>query len=351
MLKCILLTLIAVFLICEVKSQQRDSSIFYYRYNDLYPREVSTLDSADYLRIVLSPDSGGTLYTSKEYYKNGQNKLFGKFNLKSNSALNKVSISFIGDVVEYYPNGKKYLMTHYDNSGYREGNQLEYYPDGTLYCCLKWEMANSFIDKFVYWDCYDAKGTKICSEGNGNWINYDPEFKKVLLSGSLKKGLREGEWHGITADSIKYLYVYHKDKIVSAVGYDKLGKSYPFEEIASAANYKGGPITFIRIFKNHLKLPKGENKSSLNGINISFIVEKDGRLTSFEILGVVSQELRDALNDAIKGCHDWLPSTYYGVPLRTQIILPLTFVQGYTGSGRYDQYREELNFQEKILGF
>jgi hypothetical protein len=90
---------------------------------------------------------------------------------------------------------------------------------------------------------------------------------------------------------------------------------------------------------------------SVDTAHISFIVEKDGHLSDFKVLGDVSSNVEIALSDAFSKCRDWLPSIYYGIPLRTRIILPLTFIHGYTGDGKGDYYREEVFFKEKILSF
>ena len=350
MLKYILFTAGSVLFINTAKCQNRDTAIIYFKYNLKGYQKVNTLDSADFFRIILPPDSADNRVNIKEFYKDGKPKLVGKYDSDYISTRNTL---LSGVCITYFSNGKRSSIIDYKR-GEKDGNEYLFYPNGLLYCYIK-NHIDDYTFKSFYWECYDSNGAIICQTGNGQWVTYDKEFKNILVRGQIKNGLKEGEWHGRTgdADSIKYLYLYHKDNIISATGYDKSGKSYPFKEVGEAANYKGGPITFIKIFKSYLKLPQDQNESkiSLDTVHISFIVEKDGLVTDFKTQGYVNIELTNALKNAMDKCPDWLPSLYYGIPLRTRIFLPIAFIHGYTGSSKYDRYREEVFLREQILGF
>ena len=352
MLKSLLFIIASVFLITTVKGQSRDTAIYYYKYDLQGSHEVSGINFADYFRMILPPDSGDNLKNIKEYYKNGKIKLVGKFDPQLNLGLLPNSIRFSGDYISFYSNGKKQSVAHY-TSGNKDGNEYLFYPNGSVYCCIKHVIEHGTFNTFTDWECYDSDGTMICKDGNGQWILYDKTFKNILASGPIKNGFKEGEWHGRTgdADSIKYLYTYHKGVIVSSIGYDETGYAYPFKREAEMASYKGGPITFIEVFKSHLSLPRGPDgkKMLADTVHISFTIEKDGRITDFKALGNVNLDLENALSVALIKCRDWTPSTYYGIPLRTEVVIPLDFTHEYIGN-RSEFYQKEVNFKFRILG-
>lgn len=87
-----------------------------------------------------------------------------------------------------------------------------------------------FNDKSLRLDCYNLKGVARSVEGNGKWIMYDKDFKNIVVSGQVKAGLMEGEWHGriMDDDSTRYTNTYYKGIFKSGVGSDKSGIAYPF---------------------------------------------------------------------------------------------------------------------------
>jgi hypothetical protein len=84
---------------------------------------------------------------------------------------------------------------------------------------------------------------------------------------------------------------------------------------------------------------------SIDTVHISFVIEKDGHLDEFNVMGNVAPQLKDAIFAGLAKCHDWNPERIFGVPFRTQIILPLKEISGYTSNS----YRKEVFYQEKIL--
>lgn len=352
MLKYLTLILTFAFLINVAKGRDKDTTIVYFQ-NDLNGyHKVTTLDSADFFRIILPPDSGDTKYNIREYYKNGKIKLVGKSD-PLHEKFKKGLISFCGDCVTYYHNGKRESISQYFKNS-KEGFEYIYYPNGSIYFTIKHTLSHKDPnDEVQYWECYDKNGTKTCTEGNGDWITYDKEYKQVLVTGKVKNGYKEGEWDGkvLNADSIRYVYNYAKGVITSSVGYDKAGAAFPFIFIRVAANYKGGFNTFIDELKSHLKVPKGPDgkKIVLDNIKIVFIVEKDGTTSNFEILGIVNTDLNKALVEALSKCYDWTPTRFYGIPYKTRVTLPLKYFSKSVANGMGVYYN--IPFDEEILGF
>lgn len=92
----------------------------------------------------------------------------------------------------------------------------------------------------------------------------------------------------------------------------------------SKADYPGGINNFYQFLVNELKLPNDAEKPK-NRIIISFVIEKDGSLSSFEfpknIESNVEAEIRRVLNLSPK----WNPGEQNGKKTRTKYSLPILF--------------------------
>ncbi|HZW69218.1 MAG TPA: hypothetical protein VFF57_00025 [Hanamia sp.] len=353
MVKSLLLLITCAFFITTAQGNSVDTSIIYFKFDLKGYHRVSTLDEADFFRLILPTEADGRV-NLKEYYKNGKLKLVGKYVIHVNTTLFRYEIPLTGDIIGYSPNGKRQYITTYNDTK-SEGVKYLYYPNGTIYNCMKYSypdrVYNEYNEKKLYWECYDSSGAQICREGNGQWLEYDGDFKSIVSSGPVKKGYMEGEWHcqSQDADSIKYICRYKKGVLVSGIGYDKQAIAYPFKQKTEWANYGGGPATFIEVFKRHLTLPKGPDgkKMLIDTVHVSFIIEKDGRVTGFKTLEGASPEFKGALSEALAKCHDWKPARLYGIPVRSEIILPLNILQGLAG----DANHQNFYFQTRIIGF
>jgi len=325
----------------KVKCQTADTVITYYKYFNGEVKQINTLDSADYITMTYPPDSSDSFYNIKEFYKNGRIKFTGKFSARIGN------VYFLqDDCVSYYPNGKKQDVSHYLN-GKKDGFEYFFNPIGRVSNVIKWvEYAGANNLKF-YWECYDLNGNMLCENGNGKWIAYDNDFKNILQTGQVKKGLLDGKLYGSTgrADSIKYICDYSNGFLRSGISYDKMGKSHVFTKERRIADYQnGGIFNFIDDLKSHLKIPKDPagNEINIDTVQISFIVEKDGRVTGLKVVKNIDDRLATALNKAVAKCDLWKPGTYFGIPCREKIIMPITI-----SAGPYDN--KNMHFNAELL--
>lgn len=315
---------------------------------------VRTFDSAAYYVLILSPIPPDNDYNIQEFYKNGKIKLIGKGDASANS-MKTGSVLLDGECISYFQDGKKSSVCHYSR-GYKEGIEEMYYPDGSLYCKVKHTINEQFRigGEDIYLDCYDLKGTKICDAGNGKWLTYDDSCRYVLQAGEIKKGYKEGDWSGkvFTPDTIRYVYRYRRSVIESSLGYDKKGKSYPFGNVFEQATYRNGPLVFLEVLRNRIKLPNDTNgkKMSIDTMHISFIVERDGKLSQFGVSGNADPQLKEAIFSALKKSNEWTPSKVYGIPFRTRVILPLSEVSGWnTKYKKFESYQKQILYREEIV--
>ena len=331
MLKYLILILIIFLGVQSAKCQNRDTVVMYYNNSRFNPaKQVSTLDSADYFRIIYPPNPTATdsLYNVKEYYTNGKIKFIG--NLERQGSVDYPSSVYLlkGSCISFYPTGKKRSSVSYTN-GKKLGFEYFFKTDGHLGYVVNW-VENSVYNNNtkLYWECYDENGDQICNNGEGKWIIFTKDYSHILLEGQIKKGCMNGEWQGnsMQSDSIKYICNYNKGVLVSAYGYDKNGISYPFKIEKEVAKYKWGTMfDFVETLRHHLALPEDASgpKMNIDTMHIVIVIGKDGHLTQLDLLGNVSLELKMALKLAAAKCNDWIPSKYFGIPFPTQIVLPL----------------------------
>lgn len=294
---------------------------------------VTTLADADYVRMLILTDPDSTV-SVQEFYKDGKPKLLGTSNLHTGNARTPF-IKLSGSWTSFFPNGKKKSMFNAEVSG--DKYVYYFYPTGKIYSCLR---------NGQYWECYDKNGTMICKGGNGLWYYYEDDFNEISCQGTVKKGLAEGDWHGNThrSDSIKYTYSYRNGMLYKRTGYDKNGKTYPFDytiEYEGYYEYKysynagekniGGPVAFVKDVRGYLKWPRDESgkKISIDTMHVSFTIEEDGTLTNISVPGEVNAQITQAIVAAVKRCKNWHPVRYYGVPLKTVITIPLSYSSGY----------------------
>jgi len=350
MLKCAL-SLVAIFFLSNTAfCQQSDTTIIYLK-NDLREprgfRQVATLDSADFIRVILPTYSTNDRISVQEFYKNGNLKLTAKYD----KFYNRTGASTPdGDCVTYFETGKKKSITHYAN-GQKEGDEYLFYPDGSIYCNIKHiAKIGEYLNKIVNWECHDKKGTITCNARNGIWTLYDANFF-VVLQGQVINGSFEGDWHGQTnsKDSTKYIYKFHRGLFVSGIGYDAAGKPYPFLKASDPPFYKKDAVVFMELVRSHLKTPRDKDgkKIDLNNAFLSFVIEKDGSLSDPQIIGYDDPKITDALKDALAKCKGWYPRIYYGIPLRSKITIPFKEIGEFSGNS----YITKIEYHEDILGF
>ena len=351
MLKYVLFVSAFVFLSNTAKCQRKDTIRVCFKNGTFNPYFVRNIVSADFVRLIFPLEPGDDFLNVKEFYKNGKIKHIGKVNNKNFSSIYSPDIVWEGDQIGFYTTGRKEKITTFDPQT-AVFSEYSYYPNGNMYCYSTYKQ-NIYNKEFIteFNECYDEKGDALCKDGNGQWIIYDRDYKNVVLSGKIKKGHKDGEWSGSVThyDSIKYSYKYNykNGQLLNSIGYDRLGKAYPFTEETVLADYKGGPFTFLELFRDHLKTPKDASgkKMSIDSIYVSFIVEKNGHLTNLQIIGMTDKVVTDALNAALAKSPDWNPTKYWGIPLRTKVVFPLMAFRALDISSR----DESINFNIRPL--
>ncbi|RYZ96183.1 MAG: TonB family protein, partial [Sphingobacteriaceae bacterium] len=285
--------------------------------------EVSTINSADYVRAIYPPNETEKLFTIKEVYTNGRPKFSGKSADRSNNALE-------GTCMWFYPNGKVKSMGHYEG-GREIGEVSQYYPNGRLYGTI--DRLNTGI--VFYKDCRDSTGKIYAANGNGEWRDYTEDYSQLVAKGRVFNGRFDGDWEYTVNDDIckHYTAVYKDGNLVSGIGYDNNENAYPFTESYSNPAWSKGMYNLGRYLSAKLIYPQPAVISNISGtVMVSFLVKKDGTLADFKVDKSLGYGCDEAAVATIKTSKDWIPAKKYGIPQNRERIFVVGFLDEQFGN-------------------
>jgi TonB family protein len=226
-----------------------------------------------------------------------------------------------GPCINFYTNGHKKSIENYVN-GMRIGDVTRYYPNGKIYSIIKLDQYGnqSLIE------CRDSTGKMLAENGNGDWLNFDKDFKEVVANGAIKDSLENGEWHGIINGTSKYEVLYVKGKQTSGIGYDSLGKAHPFKNFEIEPEYNGGLSAFYNFLAHTIHYPDIDKTNNIQGkVLVTFVVKGDGSLSNVKALRGPDKSLEKEAVRAIELSPRWNPGLQYGMPVQVQYTVPLSF--------------------------
>lgn len=98
------------------------------------------------------------------------------------------------------------------------------------------------------------------------------------------------------------------------------------EAVEEAPEFPGGVNAMFDFIQNNVKYPESAKKKGIEGrVFVQFVVEKDGSLSSFQVLRGVNDELNDEAIRVLKMMPKWKPGMKEGKPVRVQYVLPFKF--------------------------
>ena len=293
---------------------KQDTMLFYMKNSGGF---VNNKDSADYFLFIMPPDSSSGFYPIYEYFPNGKTKLVGS---SSTNQYNK--ISFEGVRMEYFPNGRRESYTTY-KAGKLCGNFVYYFPNGKVYTIGN--VTEKGQRKLI--ECRDSIGNILTENGNGKWINFDSDFKSIVIQGSVKDSLKEGEWDGMDGERIACVDIYKHGNLVSGTYYFKSGKKYQFYTDDVEPTYaNGGPAGFNTYLAKAVVYPVPDRDGKSQGkVVATFVIEKDGTLSNIKIVRSPTDSMAAEIVRVIKASPPWIPGIQNGVPVRVQFTISFNF--------------------------
>ncbi|TJZ61465.1 TonB family protein [Sphingobacterium olei] len=281
-------------------------------------------DSAAYTSILrLLPNESG-LYELNDYYATGDLKRHGWV-----KTIDPRRLRFEGLVETYYDNGILEATVYYADDKLID-TAKRYYRNGVLresrVYLASMETPNEFLftemnSRLVYYA--DSMGNVQVRDGNGEieiaTNNTDIE------RGNYTAGRREGRWEG-TFQKAKYRFEewYENGILTKGMTTDSLGNQHTYQERDIQPEYPGG-IQKLRTFiaQNYRYPPRAIQAKVVGQVVISFVVDKTGSVTDFEIVDDLGYGTGAVGIDVIKKAQDWIPGNQRGIPVRVKYSLPI----------------------------
>jgi len=303
---------------------QRDTSFYYLKNSG---KVVQTKDSADYLLLIVPPDTSinKDLFILKAYYLNGKPRFVG-------GSLSSSVLKFQGNFINYFPNGHRMSLRAYNN-GMLTGDAIEYYPNGKFYCKQSYVKVGANGNQQLLKDCSDSTGNVLAKDGNGSWILFNDAFSRITEQGRVVNGLKDSVWKVLKTDTSGFLNDYKKGKLLSSKYYRILGGQTVIYEPGSPDPYKesvpefvGGIDAFQIFLTRNIRYPAEARKNGTQGkVVISFVVEKDGTLTDIKVAQRVGDGCDEEAVRVVRLSPPWKLAMQNGKPVRSAYSFPITF--------------------------
>ena len=99
-----------------------------------------------------------------------------------------------------------------------------------------------------------------------------------------------------------------------------------FDVVEVMPQYPGGQIAMLKYIMENIKYPKQIMEEGIQGrVTVSFIVEKDGRVSNVRLLRSVQSALDKEAIRVVKSMPKWTPGKQNGKPVRVRFNLPVMF--------------------------
>jgi len=301
-------------------AQDKIISVSFMKDNGKY---VTNKDSADYFRLVSAPDSGSRLYNISEYYKDGKRKLIGKTSTVDPPA-------FDGQCLSFYKNGSKKSVINYKNN-IPVGDEYDFFPNGKLYLQKEYpdngDRYNDIDGNYLIKANYDSLGAALVANNNGYYKVYDDKFSYIEEEGTVKNGKRDGAWKGTDKGrGITYTENYKDGALTEGKSVDKDGQAVSYTKRGIPPQFKGGLDAFGDYLSRSINYPTDAREKNIQGrVNVTFVVEKDGKVSDVQVTRSVSPSLDAEAVRVIKRSPKWEPGVQYGRPVRVIYSVPISF--------------------------
>jgi len=118
-----------------------------------------------------------------------------------------------------------------------------------------------------------------------------------------------------------------EEQVIDEVDEDAGKEDEIFVFVEDQPGYPGGDAARIKYLQENIKYPEMAKESGIQGtVYVTFVVEKDGRITSVKILRGIGGGCDEEAVRVIKKMPGWKPGKQRGRPVRVQFNMPVRFV-------------------------
>lgn len=303
------------FMLLRVSVAQSQTTYFLKNNGDYAPSRKA----ADFIRIVANREGEMGLHPINEFYLSGSKKSTGH-------SFRKDPPLYHGQVLSYFENGATRQVMQYEQGTLVDTSML-YYPNGKLYQVVRYSKPGDSSGVYIE-TINDSTGIALTTNGNGNAVVYDSDFKYITAQGNLKDGKYNGEWNGeIRSDDIlRYKEIYEDGKLLSGESVDKQGNHYSYTESEVKPAFKDGIKNFYIYVIRSVRYPPQLAMKRIRGVaQISFIVLPNGKVSDAHAINDVHPALAAEVIRVLKGAKGWIPGRRKGRPAAMSFVMPFTF--------------------------
>lgn len=241
------------------------------------------------------------------------------------STTNNIALKFEGSQITFFPNGHRMRIANFKN-GIPIGDVIEYYPNGKLYNIRNYNKKEQFLKQYN-----DSTGKVLTENGNGTWVNFlDETFNKNYIKGKVKDGFEEGDWRGEIGDDY-FAGIFIKGKLMSSSRISKhinamRKDSTEFRPIDETPEFPGGIETFMKFLAKNIHYPPQARQNNTQGrVIVSFVVNKNGSLSDIKIARGIGDGCDEEALRVIKLSPPWNPGMQSGKPVSVSYSVPIVF--------------------------
>lgn len=162
---------------------------------------------------------------------------------------------------------------------------------------------------------------------------FDGKYLDYYESGQVRKDIdyKDGKLNGkrITywnKGNPKRIDVYENNKLIDGKCFDLNGKEVIYYEYEKMPHFPGGNNGLIKYIKKQIKYPEMSKDNGLSGtVYVSFIIEKDGKVSSVKILRGVNNELDEEAMRVVRKLPKWEPGIQDDEAVRVSYNLPIKY--------------------------
>ena len=305
-----ILTLITLTL-CISSFAQKRSTVSYFKKDMI----TENKDDYDYRRVIQETDTP-TLYRLYEFYPDNTEKTIGTVSKYT------PTLVYEGSRQSFNKKGILTSKVNYKN-GALSGECTYYYNNGKLENIFQYDDNNPKQRRWI--TGIDSLGNQFIKDGNGIFKKSDEKGQGE--EGNYKDGYKDGTWKG-TANKATYEEIYENGKFKSGTATLQDGKQITYDKMEQQPDFKGGMVEFYRYLTRNYKFPSEAKKNRVGGrLYISFVVERDGRLTDYEFKNNLGYGTQEEAIRVLDQCPKWIPGQQHGIPVRVKYNININLAQ------------------------
>ncbi|MCS6796598.1 MAG: TonB family protein, partial [Raineya sp.] len=154
--------------------------------------------------------------------------------------------------------------------------------------------------------------------------NVEIEQKETAVAAETK----QGEAASNVVEEVKVVEEPGKDLKEAGTGEEDANKVYNEFEVVKNADYPGGINAFRKALQEKIKYPSQATRKGTEGtVTISFVIDKDGKITDAKVIKDIGDGCGDAALEALKQMTTpWSPATdAKGKAVKVRKTLPVKF--------------------------